>query len=322
MLQRSPCRPDPAGQWTKYTPPGDSRYVLKIVMLSSCLGWAAGWGPDYSVIIWRFDGSEWRRTDTPPLGGSATMFVVSDSDVWVFASAPQGAMFHWDGSGWSVTRWEGRIPYALIEFSASDVWMLAEESVPVHTVIHHWTGDAWNEVPSPQPDAGFSWLSGTSSTDLWLANLSSAEHWDGAQWHNHAPSEGVGIYSMPGPHGGWLVSGQAECYNPSHMQSFCRNSADIAHWNGSAWDHTQIGDHGLFDIQGTAPNNAWAVGTQASLSAYPNFLYLGYLDQWDGQSWKTVATLPWVTLWNLSVVGSNDVWATGNDGSIYHYRAP
>jgi hypothetical protein len=86
------------------------------------------------------------------------------------------------------------------------------------------------------------------------------------------------------------------------------------HWNGSAWTVVSSPDPGahnnrLFGVAALAPDNAWAVGWQASTNI-PQPLFL----QWDGTAWNEVPqTLarPQVVLDGIAAVAPNDIWAVG-----------
>ena len=126
---------------------------------------------------------------------------------------------------------------------------------------------------------------------------------------------------MSTPTDGWKVDGNASC----SLERFgppCQSTAWMVHWDGIRWvDHTFFSDHADLDVQAISPSLAWAVGGTAT-GYFEHEIHSGSLDKWDGQSWRLVATGPGTFLTHLSVLGTNDIWATGADGAIYHYPAP
>ncbi len=90
------------------------------------------------------------------------------------------------------------------------------------------------------------------------------------------------------------------------------------HWNGSAWSivaSPNIGsvDNELFGVVSIAPNDAWAVGEEASGSDYHTLT-----EHWNGSTWSVVPSPdpdssagynPELT--GVAALANNDVWAVG-----------
>ena len=129
--------------------------------------------------------------------------------------------------------------------SASDAWAVGSDNSG--TLVLHWNGTAWAQVPSPNPGIGHSALSGVdalSPSDAWavgsydtgrgtrISSKNLVLHWNGASWTQVASpspagqggSELLGV-SARSAGDAWAV-GLVVRHNLSTL---------VLHWNGARW---------------------------------------------------------------------------------------
>ncbi len=183
---------------------------------SSDDAWAVGYYSDARsarrLLVLHWDGTSWRQVSTPSLGRSrgAMLFgvtAISASNVWavgyLIRPGPSALVLHWDGRTWtrSVTPDPGSalgILSSVAASSASNVWAVGHSqrrSGQTASLILHWNGATWSQLPSPTPDAGDSarligvttssageaWAVGTYRTpDGYAQGL--FLHWNGRSW--------------------------------------------------------------------------------------------------------------------------------------------
>jgi hypothetical protein len=231
--------------------------------------WAVGtYGPSasttYNALVLHWNGTSWKQVPShaPAHGQLFGVDALSPTDVWavgqhlVNGSGYQTLVLHWNGTAWSrvVSPSVGDnldVLQAVTAISATDVW--AAGSYATHTVgvyktlVLHWNGKIWTQVPSPSPAGAtrysFSRLSGisaASSSDVWA----------------------VGSYGSTSRHGG--------------MQPM------ILHWNGRAWSQTAVPGTGaqteLAGVAAVSHTDAWAVGSHAQSQTT-------LILHWNGRRW-------------------------------------
>ena len=127
---------------------------------------------------------------TPSPGGAAgysqlaAVAATSASNAWavgVYTSGPgtpvRGMAEHWNGTTWTLVPTlnpgGGTTTYNYLSgvaaTSATNVWAVgwySNSAGSVLTLIEHWNGTAWTQVPSPSPGgrARSNWLLGVSAT--------------------------------------------------------------------------------------------------------------------------------------------------------------
>lgn len=175
--------------------------------------------------------------------------------------------------------------------SANDVWAVGFSPHPSgtpqyiqQTLIEHWTGSSWNVIPSPNP-AGNTYVelngvAAISANDIWAVG-----------------------------HGG----------DPSSIP--LRTLTE--HWNGTAWSIIPSPSPGTYNgnvlnaVDGVSANDVWAVGWYQSGSTGQEGGALTL--HWDGKQWTVVPTPSRSTLYGVTALASNDVWAVG-DQVILHWN--
>jgi hypothetical protein len=138
---------------------------------------------------------------------------ISASDAWATGGYETSSnqslnlILHWDGTTW--TQVPSPNPGGFLNelngvhaTSASDAWAVGiaeNNSGGPQTLIEHWDGTAWTQVPSPSPQGSF--LAGVTATSAGTAfAVGSAGfrqplllRWNGSSWSQAAsPPEGAG----------------------------------------------------------------------------------------------------------------------------------
>jgi len=247
----------------------------------------------------------------PPDPGSSENFllgvaVLSPCDAWAVGGAAGGGVLstlaeHWDGAAWSVVPspdpGAGTFDelLAVRGVSADDIWAVGTyfSNGTYLTLILHWDGIAWTQVPSPSPSTAGSTLAAVrpvSANDAWAVgsylqgNVSKdlILHWNGATWNRAR---------IPGPVPGSQLQGVTAT---SSRNAWAVGSSDpgktlILHWNGSRW--TQVpspdpdGDDYLDAVGNTSSASAWAVGV-----GYDHGTDRTLILHWNGSTWTHVAS--------------------------------
>ena len=203
---------------------------------------------------------------------------------------------------------------AVTALSANDAWAVGQYEGPdslQRTLVEHWNGSAWTQVPSPNASDRYNSLTAVatvSASDVWAVgfgvnksnkNEQLIEQWDGKTWTitpNPAVSQGDSTLSGVAAISGsdvWAVGGPL-----------------IEHWDGVAWkvvSNPGASSNGFLNaIAAINSKDVWAVGSGDG----------ALIEHWDGATWKVV---PVVTppgtyggLTGVSAASANDVWAVGS----------
>ena len=291
------------GKTWKYAPSGlnipeNADSLTGIAATSARSAWAAGTiSSQYSFPLidhWR-GGQAWTRDQTPTPGGDGGAAYLNG----VGAASP--------GDAWAVGAY-------LPELAATQ------------TMILHWTGKQWVQVPSPSPggdsSTSYSMLSGVavlSPTNAWAVGRSSTgqpsahqmtliEHWNGTKWTT-VPS--------PDPSRAGCVSDELSAVAASRTGTWAVGDACgaslVLRLEGGTWRQVPSPapaagvSEQLTSVTVTAATNAWAVGNIAG-----KVLIL----HWNGMKWaRTAAPAPAgakpAVLTGVSAVSSSAAWAVG-----------
>lgn len=268
--------------------------------------WAVGYdysanGP-YLTLIEHWNGYSWRMVPSPSPGTAAALSAVavsSGATAWAVGSYSGTSnsgltlILHWDGSAWTqVPSPSPGLPAGanpadsslsgVAVVSPTSAWAVGGYTKPhsylyrVRTLILHWNGRKWKQVPSPNgPVSGFigNYLSGISARagNAWavggygngMGPRTLTLHWDGREW-TRVPSpdpaaagspEGLLAVTVTSISGAWAVG-----YTGGHTL--------LLHWNGQRWRWLASPDPGrrtsynyeLAAVAGTSCGNLWAVG--------------------------------------------------------------
>jgi hypothetical protein len=291
--------------WTGAQPqdPGSASNLFNAVtVLSPCRAWAVGSyssaGTSSQTLIERWNGIAWAQQAGASPGGSAN---INDLD------------------GVSAT-------------SSSNAWAVGAYSngTADQTLIEHWNGSIWAQVPSPDPGGAtnlntLTGVTATSSTSAWAVgyyvppNVGAQpliEHWNGSKW-KQVPGPGLGA----GNSGALRAVAATSASNAWAVGDFSNGTADqtlIEHWNGSRWKRVASPDPGgsasfnsLRGVSVTSSRNAWAVGDYQSAGKV-----LPIAEHWNGTRWKQEASpKPGSSVDALSgvtAISATDAWAVGS----------
>jgi len=140
------------------------------------------------------------------------------------------------------------------------------------TLIEHWNGTKWAQLPSPNPpkvsgDISLFGVAGTSASNVWaVGEYASAghyktliEHWNGRAWKlmtSPDPGSNNSLLSVTAPsaRNAWAVG----AYTSGKQKTL------ILHWNGRAWSRVPSPSPGqvsaLGSVVATGASGVWAVG--------------------------------------------------------------
>jgi len=277
--------PNPGG-------PTGANYLFGVAASSATNAWAVGSGN----LIEHWNGTAWTQVPShnPSPGGFAAVAATSASNAWAVGtyangSVPDNLIEHWTGTRWAqvpspspgkdLNRLDG-----VAATSATNAWAVgyySQHSDPgtqtnTRTLIEHWNGTAWTQVPSPNPVGGsndnfLTAVAATSATNAWAVGDytqgRSAQtlilHWNGTAWtqvpspNTHSFTSGLDGVAAISPTNAWAVGGRSKTGEGDN------NKTLIEHWNGTAWTQMPAPsrtESGLFSVAATSPTNIWAVG--------------------------------------------------------------
>jgi Purple acid Phosphatase, N-terminal domain len=333
--------------------------LLGIAAESENAVWAVGWarepgGPLYvkRPLIELFDGGAWRIVSSPyPPNDTQTelhsVSVASANDAWAVGYTHDGTfpsrtlIQHWDGTQWTIvpSPSPGDQVNALLgvaALSASDVWAVgywigSHTEANIDTLILHWDGVGWTQVPSPNIAGVANQLAGItaiSASDIWAVGTAGgaplAMHWNGTTWtiipmrfRSGLSSENLLAVSGAAGNDVWAVGFGRGFYSN-------RPSGTIRHWDGTRWtdrvcrafsssnppqDYEGGGSDSYFTgVSAAAANDVWAVGASG---AGPMIFH------WDGLAWTTVthprAYPNSATLSAVATVTGGSAWTAGRE---------
>jgi len=337
-----------------------------VAVLSQCNAWAVGWsssGLTDLTLVDHWNGRAWKQVPSPTPAGSTQgellgVSAISANDIWAVGSydLPTGAyslIEHWNGTAWSevpspspggngTTVNAGLTSVAAV--SPTDAWAGGTyadllDTYSYKSLIEHWNGTAWSEVPSPSPggngttvNAGLTSVAAVSPTDAWAVGTDAdlldnysyktlIEHWNGANW-SQVPSPNPGTPDGQGQAFNRLLSVTAlpgsTAWAVGSYDTTLYGRTLILHWNGTAWQQdispngNLVGNNGLTGVSASAANNAWAVGGYDNGSG-PRAL----VAHWNGFQWVRVASpnpspAPYQDHLNAVLTRSpTSVWAAG-----------
>jgi hypothetical protein len=269
-------------------------------------------GATSHTLAEHWNGTTWARVPTPSPGGPAgysqlaAVAATSASDAWavgVYTSGPgtpvRGFAEHWNGTVWTLVPTPnpggGTTTYnylsAVAATSASNVWAVGWYSASaggVFTLVEHWNGTTWTQVPSPSPGGlrHNNWLLGvtaTSATDAWAVGRTFhrtppyqyeplIEHWNGTAWTQvpspiPSPSIDARLVAVAATSASDAL---AVGYYAAGVGGFPDRTL-AERWNGTAW--TQVpspnpsaSDNFLGGVAAASPASFWAVGGYANNS--------------------------------------------------------
>jgi hypothetical protein len=282
--------------WTGVQPPnpGSSRnFLTGVAVLSPCNAWAVG---DYNgttfeqTLIEHWNGSAWKQVPSPNPGGGSFLTSVaatSASNAWAVGDYGNGTgsqtlIEHWNGSTWkqvpSPNPGSDSFLTGVAATSASNAWAVGRynngDPSADQTLIEHWNGTAWTQVPSPNPALGGNLLTGvaaTSASNAWavgygiiaMSRQTLIAHWNGTAW-KQVPSPNPGGPDNDNDLNGVVAISASNAWAVGSYTSPLGLSTLTAHWNGTAWAQVPSPNPGidnfLAGVAASSATNIWAVG--------------------------------------------------------------
>ena len=300
-----------------------------------CQGWTGGQPPSPG-------------TDTNQLNG---VTVLSACDAWVVgvdSSRTAGVrtlIEHWTGgSSWTVVPSPNPVGgrsflTGIRAISPSDIWAVGStlNSANERTMILHWNGVAWLQVPSPNPGT-FNELSGVravSANDVWAVghysgdsgNQSLILHWDGHAW-TQVPSPSPGgasgtvltAVTATSAKDAWAVGDYfGDGQNPQLLTL-------TLHWDGFIWKQVSspdpapgdIGINHLTSVDATSATDAWAVGFFPDGTVNHTMIL-----HWNGAAWTQLPSPNPPDdnrLDGVAAISGSDAWAVGTTTGSHGFR--
>jgi hypothetical protein len=237
-----------------------------------------------AAVALRWNGSAWSRLTVSRPAGTNTSFTsvkaFSASDAWAVGTTSTSSVartlaMHFNGSGWTSTPTpspgtRNNWVTATDGTTANDVWAVGYSlNLPYgnrirQSMILHWNGTAWSQLPSPNNGSTFLYDVATiSSTDAWAvgSNVAGAfvTRWNGTTWNTVAapPLSTLQSVSARSSSDVWVAGANAA------------GAPALAHWNGSGWSVTAVtvtggvGAPGLTAVSVADATTELAVGYQA-----------------------------------------------------------
>ena len=272
----------------------------------------------------------WCRVDMP--NDKVALFGIwgsSATDVWAVGS--NGAVFHWNGTGWTSQRvlndaGQPKPIYGIWGSGPHDVWAFGVDEV-LHSDGWNDTETVWSNIGVPGPSMFESGspraIWGSSSTDVWMlvgplnsfavGLLNKCWHSDGwagaatelapALDYYIAPYAGMNFNGMwgTGPNDVWIVGENGRIL---HTDGYWDKAAFWTQPNSNTRSH-------LTGIWGAASDDVWAVGENGTIRHW-TYDAGGELD-WIISDSKSTTNLR--AVWGSS---ATDIWAVGDDNTILH----
>ena len=282
----------------------------------------------------------------------SSVSAVSAADAWAVGTSTRETtestetlILHWDGTRWSrvaspnpssTTNWLNGVD----ALSADDAWAVGvftdDKTGASRSLILHWDGGDWAQVPSPNPSEEGNYItdvSASTGTDAWAVGGYTTDsglspnmvvHWDGSAWAmadapdlNPDESQLLGV-SARSTSNAWAVGYYEDPETHGYLTLTLR-------WNGTRWSHVPSPNPGsvntLSDVR-AGRSETWAVG-YVYRSPRINTVIL----RWNGRRWaETDHPRVGRHLVGIGGSGPHDVWAVGASGGnvlfrglIYHW---
>ncbi|MFL5731687.1 MAG: S-layer homology domain-containing protein [Chloroflexia bacterium] len=296
-------------------------------------------------------GCGWNHVFSPSLNiynTSNGVAALSANDAWMVGSTGQSGpgqlslIERWNGEQWSIMHSPDPGSGAndlrdVAAVSPNDIWAVGyygdHDEAVIRTFVLHWDGNAWSQVPSPNPGDLENELFGVavlSANDVWAVGYkwgqghqTLIEHWNGSVW-SVVPSPNVGPFynyltsvTAVGPSNAWAVGWYSGASGPDRTM--------VLHWDGTMWNvvpSPNVQDENSYlDAVSAAPaGDTWAVGHSCPGNCLGSNPQRTLVEHWNGSAW-TIVPHPnpgnkMSILKGVVALSANDAWAVGNrDGS-------
>jgi hypothetical protein len=246
-------------------PGPDGTLLSGVAAVSADNIWAVGQSGVQKTVILHWNGKAWTRVSSPSPGLTDQLFSVaasSASNAWAVGQTQNSTglhtlVLHWNGKTWTQVHSPSPGPmgdtlYGVSVTSTTSAWAVGYSTVYSEgwkTLILHWNGKAWAQVPSPDP------VTVSSSKLTWNV------------------LQGVAATSATNA---WAVGYDEVALKGSKTMIF--------HWNGKVWKQVASPNpfcatcDSLYGVAASSAGNAWAVGT---VNAGAEVVIL----HWNGKAW-------------------------------------
>jgi hypothetical protein len=335
-----------------------SGWLYGVSATSATNVWAVGAFPHadgYASLVEHGNGRTWKQLASPlnlPENDDSLFGVAAVSPTTAWAAGEESnqyafpLIYSWNGHAWTrdatpTPGGDGGSAYltGVAAESATDAWAVGGylPDLGTDTLILHWTGHAWVQVPSPSPagsaSTAISRLQGVavlSPTDAWAVGEANSiqpsvpwitviEHWNGSAWATVTSPDP----SVTGCVNDRLLGVAARPAATWAVGSYC--GAPLAlrlaggHWKQVATPKPPAGrSEQLAAVAVTSAANAWAVGNSGDRAL---------ILHWNGKTWATVAApspagAQSVTLAGVTAVSASAAWAVGEADFAHGVRKP
>jgi hypothetical protein len=317
--------------WTTVTSPnpggqGHPSTLAGVAATGAGNGWAVGnysSGQASRTLILRWDGAVWSREASPNPGGpknAAALFGVaalSARSAWAVGSYSNGKVRHTlilrlNGKSWTAVpspnpggpTHDSRLTSVAV-VSARNAWAAGYYQTAQafrRTLILHWNGRTWAQVPSPNPGGSshgnlLFGLTATSASNAWAVGYDTSGsdattlvlHWNGKSWsRTHSPNRATGAAPDIDHLQGVTATSASNAWAVGYYQlSGVGFYTLILHWDGLAWhwmpSPDPAGDNDfLVNVAAASAGRAWAVGGSNQGFGEENLVL-----HWNGTSWQS-----------------------------------
>jgi hypothetical protein len=282
--------------WGHQVYEGSHDYTVQlsgVAALSPSNVWVVGYTENrqftaYTPLIEHWNGVRWNVLPNPASVVSSDLNAIdalAPNDIWAVGSDlsdDQPLIEHWNGVRWQVVTGpnvSGGYLQSMSAVGAKDIWTVGTKLVNceidscAYTLVEHWDGSKWRQVPSPSPMAGgtvagLSAIFSASHDDGWSGGQT-LEHWNGASW-SVAPGAG----SFPNGYIAALAGSGADsvwALDEIGGDPTVGQGTALEHWNGSSWVSvsypiTGNPNHTMLSSITTISGQTWTVGAQGSVT--------------------------------------------------------
>lgn len=292
----------------KDTPPGPPKIEPPPVKDPRTYTWKVdtiSYPTSFQTIMWDIWGS-----------APNNVYVVGRSDIG------RGLMYRYDGTSWRhvplVTSEGGTIPvgielFGIHGFSENNIfavgwrrWQhLPDPTIFDSSLIIHFDGFRWVEVPIQRHPGNLNAVFGVSPTDVWAGGRG-LYHFDGSSWRqvNFDTTLFMATLSGTSPSNMYGVAIRRDI-SPHDSTEYL-----LFHYNGSAW---QSVDSFLITPQNPYWKFGWKLWYSPMRKLYSSAygVYLKEGDEWIQQFWSEAPL-------RLHGNSESNIWAVGDFGRIFH----
>ena len=329
--------------WTRQpvSMPDGSGSLSAVATVSATDAWALGWyGGTYgdgNGLAEHWDGASWQPVAMPAPSGTDvevrlnSLAAISADDVWAVGGWAAAGRFngsygtlieHWDGSSWAIvpspTPGYAAQLSAVAAVSAANVWAVgslahssAADISSSRTLVLHWNGQKWKQVPSPNPghylhpSTRLSGVAAVSPRSVWAVGTYSGRgatatltlHWNGLKWKrvpspNLSGGNALMAVASVGRNDVWAVGGYGGGCGCKGGGLTRKPLAE--HWNGHTWrivparsGYPRSNDQALTSLAVVAVDDIWTVGYHQNST---DLCYHGLVEHWDGSAWTPMSS--------------------------------